>query len=329
MWHSHRRREKTMSIGDIGWSVSAAAFTLGVVILTIRAVRAHPVPSHAIVTVGASAASLTGTLLVVPLGPLNTVALAGVGGLLVAVIHRARRADQLERDLQWQRDLARLRAEQVTYVSHEIRTPLSLIRASNELLLDRLADTVQARERELLEVVRRNTDAVVSIVQRNLADARAEATLFAPALKSTDIRKLLALTLAELRQISSIPVLMTLGGPPQRLLIDQSLIRQVILNLVGNAVQPGRGASTVLVRLLQSDEGATISISDDGRGMTEEQRRMLFEPFHSDRVSEANMGVGLTISKQIVELHGGRILIDTMVAAGTTVIVTLPSGRDA
>lgn len=253
------------------------------------------------------------------------VGVLGLAALAFAVREPAARAAGLRRDVDWQRSLAEMRARQVTYVSHELRTPLALIRASNELLLERLADTVQDRERELMEVVRRNTDSVVTIVQRNLEDARAEATLFSPQLSSTDIRRLLTITLDELRQISAVPILLKSGGPPHRLRIDQSLIHQVILNIVGNAIQPGRQASSVWVRLLQSDEGATISVSDDGKGMTPEQRRGLFEPFHTDN-TQGSVGVGLAISKQIVELHGGRILVDTMVARGTTIIVTLPSG---
>jgi len=270
--------------------------------------------------------AVAGTFLAVAGREWQVVALAGIAVLSAAFAAPAIRAARLDREMAWQRSLARMRAEQVTFVNHEIRTPLTLIQASNEVLLERLAESVQARERELLDVIRRNTNAVISIVERNLADARAEATLFAPELKSTDVRRLLTLTLEEIRRISPIPIRMDVGGAPHRLMIDQSLIRQVVMNLVGNAMQPGRGATAVWVRLLQSDEGATISVSDDGQGMTAEQRKMLFEPYHSDHASSRNVGVGLSISRQIVELHGGRIMVDTMVAAGTTILVTLPSG---
>lgn len=256
-------------------------------------------------------------------------AVTGLLVLLLATRGPAKRTAKLAQDVEWQRSLAEMRARQVTYVSHELRTPLSLMRASTELLMERLGDAVDVRELQLMEVVRRNTDAVITIVQRNLQDARAEATLFSPQLSPADIRKLLAVSLEELRAISPIPILMKSGGPPQRLIMDPSLIHQVILNIVGNAIQPARAATEVWVRLLQSDEGATISVSDDGKGMTEEQRRMLFEPFHSDDAASGGVGVGLAISRQIVQLHGGRILVDTMVARGTTIIVTLPAREDA
>jgi signal transduction histidine kinase len=317
-----------MSIGDV---VALAATLLAMVALcwivvrTVRIVHSRaflPLFAGGLVTIVVALAIPAPRILTVPLGLIGLIALVAVIG------EPARRARRLQRDVEWQRSLAEMRARQVTYVSHEIRTPLSLIRASIELLIERLGETVDVREHELMEVVRRNTDSVVTIVQRNLEDARAEATLFSPNLSSTDIRRLLTITLDELRRISDVPILMKSGGPPQRLMIDQSLIHQVILNIVGNAIQPGRQASEVWVKLLQSDEGATISVSDDGKGMTAEQRRSLFEPFHSDNVAEGGVGVGLAISKQIVELHGGRILVDTMVARGTTIIITLPAGGE-
>lgn len=291
----------------------------------IQVIRANAVPSFIVPYAAGCLLVLVAVFCPLPFVVSAIIGLTGLGALSFTVREPLRRAARLARDVEWQRSLAEMRARQVTYVSHELRTPLALIRASNELLMDRLGDTVHVRELHLMEMVRRNTDAVVTIVQRNLEDARAEATLFSPQLSSTDIRRLLALTLTELRQISPIPILMKSGGPPQRLRIDQSLIHQVILNIVGNAVHPGREATSVWVRLLQSDEGATISVADDGKGMSSEQRKLLFEPFHSDSASSGSMGVGLAISKQIVELHGGRILVDTMVARGTTVIVTLPT----
>ncbi|TXD33928.1 PAS domain-containing protein [Lujinxingia vulgaris] len=113
--------------------------------------------------------------------------------------------------------------------------------------------------------------------------------------------------------------------------IDPDRIEQVISNLIDNALKHGRKEGNVQVRLHTATAHAIISVRDEGGGMSEEEVEQIFERFYSGAASRTtkSMGLGLYISRQIIEEHGGLIEIDTAPGSPTEVRVLLPLGRDA
>ncbi|MEO7126599.1 MAG: HAMP domain-containing sensor histidine kinase [Nakamurella sp.] len=254
-----------------------------------------------------------------------TLSLFVVIALFIAAIFRLLRlVKHRTRALLWHRTLAERRATQLTYVSHEIRTPLALINASANLLIERLSDSIQYKELQLLKVIQNNTNHVTTIVEQTLTMARAEASLITPKFEFCNIQRLVTDTATELRRVSSIPIVTDTHYAPGLVYIDKYLFRQALINLINNAAQPTRHATSVWIRLFQSDEGLKISISDDGDGMTQKQRETSFEFYQSDHGQSHNVGAGLAISRMIVNLHHGKIFVDTTIASGTTIIVYIP-----
>jgi signal transduction histidine kinase len=103
---------------------------------------------------------------------------------------------------------------------------------------------------------------------------------------------------------------------------DSDRIHQVLLNLLLNAVQAMEGAGTVRVVIGERDDCASVTVSDTGRGISEEQLPQIFRPFYTTRGN--GTGLGLSLARRIVEDHHGRISVTSVVGKGSTFEVLLP-----
>jgi signal transduction histidine kinase len=104
---------------------------------------------------------------------------------------------------------------------------------------------------------------------------------------------------------------------------DRDMVRQVLLNIVGNAYQAMPDGGTVVVTLTGSDGAVQIRVRDSGVGMNDEVRSHVFEPFFTTKAR--GVGLGLAVSQRIVEAHGGVITVTSGPGAGTEFVVTFPS----
>ena len=107
---------------------------------------------------------------------------------------------------------------------------------------------------------------------------------------------------------------------------DRIQLQQVLLNLILNGAESmtsARGSGELLVSSQSADGNILVSVRDSGVGMTPQDMNRLFEPFYTTK--EAGMGLGLSISRSIVEAHGGRIQVETNQGPGLTVQFTLPA----
>jgi len=109
------------------------------------------------------------------------------------------------------------------------------------------------------------------------------------------------------------------------ILIDESQMRRVLMNLIRNAIQAMPGGGKLVLKTLPSGEWTKIIVQDSGEGIDPENLDHIFEPFFSTK--EFGTGIGLTLSRQIVEEHHGRIECISRVGVGTTFVVLLPSKK--
>jgi signal transduction histidine kinase len=227
------------------------------------------------------------------------------------------------------RELDRLKDEFVSLVSHELRTPLTSIRGYVELLLEEEGQ-LHDDQRRFLEIVNRNSERLLALVADLLFLAQIDAGKPAIELASVDLNRIIE----ECVEASS-PVadskgidlglharrLPKLAGDPVRL-------AQVIDNLVSNALKFTPSGGSVEVRLRAEEGMAVLEVEDSGLGIPEEEQERLFERFfRSSNAMESAIpgtGLGLTITKAIVERHGGTIEVESEANAGTSVRVRLP-----
>lgn len=222
------------------------------------------------------------------------------------------------------RTLASRRADQVSMLSHEIRTPLAVIKGSAELLVEEGPGPLTPKQQSFVLRILDNSERMANLAEQLLTQARIEAGVFEVRPAVVDVRSLMRNIVEDLVHVTDAPIVLDAPGAPVRANVDAALIRQVVTNLVMNAARSNHELTPVQIRLTSGEGQLLVSVSDGGSGMSEEQRDRLFKRFSSGRPLGNGTGIGLFISQQVIELHGGRIFVDTITGGGTTMMFTLP-----
>jgi signal transduction histidine kinase len=221
-----------------------------------------------------------------------------------------------------------------TRAAHELRTPLTIILGEVQLALRRLDKaektttdmTVWRTHFEMIEV---RTHGLHSLVEDliELYNLRSEETQLK--LTTCDMRDLCNKVIEEQRLLTERQIELQL--PPEAVIVqaDYERFRQVIVNIVDNATKYGPENTTIQVRVHTEPARVIIEIHNDDSELSQEQQERIFEPFYRTPSAEASFkegwGLGLTISKECVERHGGRIRVESSEKRGVTFFVELPS----
>lgn len=215
-------------------------------------------------------------------------------------------------------------AEMARQVAHDIKNPLTPIQLSAEHLrrvhrdrgvplgpvLDGCVDTILAQVRLLRQIAGEFSSFASTPVARPV---------------STDVRELLeeVVRAYETGLSGRVTFVVDVAADVPSLSVDRTLIGRAITNVVENALHAMPSGGTVTLAATRAGDGATVTISDSGMGMDEEALGRIFEPYFSTKAT--GTGLGLTIAKRNIELHGGRIAITSQRGHGTSVSFTLPA----
>jgi signal transduction histidine kinase len=252
--------------------------------------------------------------------------LAGLLGLTIALVMIA--LHQLRREY----DLVRLRADFVSGVSHELRTPLAQIRMFSEtLLLGRIRS--EEEEQRSLTIIDQEARRLTQLVDNVLLFSRSERCITRLAPEATTLDSFVAevveafLPLARARNSD-----VRLDAPDMIVAsVDRSAVRQMLLNLLDNAVKYGPAGQTVRVSVRHANGRARIVVDDEGPGIHESDRMRVWEPFcrlERDRESAvAGTGIGLAVVRDLCRRHDGHEWIETSPSGGTSVVIELPGAQ--
>lgn len=231
------------------------------------------------------------------------------------------------RDVTPFREVERVKDVLLATAAHELRTPLTTIMGFSEILASRQLDP--ERQRHYLQLINDQSGVLKTIIDDLLDVAKYEAGAgLESEMETLDIIPLIGETLDDVRQ--SYPERQFDFNPA----VETALVRgiplrlsQVIRNLLVNAVKYSEADTAVTLNCVVETGLARISVKDEGIGLTDEQRRHIFEKFY--RVDASNSapggtGLGLTIAKLIVEQHGGSIEVDSEVGEGSVFTFTVP-----
>ncbi len=239
------------------------------------------------------------------------------------------RTEQLQRQAEQLRELDAVKSRFFTNLTHEFRTPLTLMLGPAEQVL---AQTGEAKTRQQVGLVRRNAQRLLRLINQLLDLSKLEAGKLE--LNSAP-GELVGLVRGTLHQFESLAaekgITLRFVAQPERLpvALDRDKLEKILFNLFSNALKFTPGGGTVAVRLTHGEDGwAQLTVEDTGVGIPAEKLPYLYDRFYqvdaSDTREGEGTGIGLALTKELVELHGGTIAIRSEVGVGTVVAVRWP-----
>ncbi|MGH2785621.1 MAG: sensor histidine kinase [Actinomycetota bacterium] len=226
-------------------------------------------------------------------------------------------------------EVDRMRTDFVSMISHELRNPLATIRGFGQLLRDRPESLPGEQRIQAYEAIVRQVDRMAALVDNVLDVSRLESDTFTYAFISFDPRRFVAECAEEAR--TSWPAHEIVVHASSRLpevAGDADRLKQVVMNLVSNACRYSPAGAAVTMRAWTDGSNLRIAVLDRGAGIAPEDVANLFQRFARLRTPDTQKvrgtGLGLYISKKIVEAHGGRILVDSEPGRGSTFTLELP-----
>jgi two-component system, NtrC family, sensor kinase len=225
---------------------------------------------------------------------------------------------------------SRHKSEFLANMSHELRTPLNAIIGFSEILGERLFGELNEKQEEYLKDIHASGQHLLSLINDILDLSKIEAGRMELELTDFHLPTALdnALTLVRERAgRRGIALHMTTDERLDYVRADERKIKQALLNLLSNAIKFTPEGGRIEVRAKQVDRSVEISVSDTGVGIAPEDQEAIFEEFRQVGTADKKVegtGLGLALSRKFIELHGGRIWVQSQVGAGSTFTFTIP-----
>ena len=242
-----------------------------------------------------------------------------------AIAERNRRLEQINAELI---KANRAKSDFLAMMSHELKTPLHAIRGYSQLLLEGVDGPLTQAQREDLENILKSGDHLLELIDNILRFSKLEASEDRPYFEAVE-----TLTIGE-EAIKAVNALAREKGlelsyhvEPCTLIADGTKIKQALINLLSNAIKYTPAGRVELSGTARENE-YIFSVSDTGIGIPEHERARIFEPFtqldSSNTREFQGVGLGLAIVKKYVEMHGGRVLVESEVGHGSVFSIVLP-----
>ncbi|HZW42797.1 MAG TPA: ATP-binding protein, partial [Dermatophilaceae bacterium] len=233
------------------------------------------------------------------------------------------------RDITERQAVEQMKQQFISSVSHELRTPLTSIRGVLEMLSDGDAGDLPEIAHDLIATAQRGSERLSRLVNDIIDVEKLAAGNFSVVPRPTDMPALIGDAIASLEGLAAATgIRLRFGQLAGRALCDPDRVEQALVNLIDNAVKFSPENGVVLVSAVPEETQVVVSVRDNGRGIPEDQLATVFERFHqvnaTDATEKGGTGLGLTITRSIVERHGGRIWVESAYGEGTRFSFTLP-----
>jgi signal transduction histidine kinase len=229
-------------------------------------------------------------------------------------------------------EVDRLKSEFFANVSHELRTPLTLILSPVDDLLDKLRPSA---ERDALKVVRRNATRLLRMIDDLLDLARLEAgglRLRVMQFDPCDLTRRVAENAMPAAKAKRVDLVFAADCEPAERYGDPHRIEIILTNLIGNAMKFTPPGGRIEVAVFHNTAGTSIEVTDTGPGISRDEQQRIFERFHqtetSERRRQGGVGIGLALARELAQLHGGSLTVDSQLGEGSTFTLFLLSGSD-
>jgi signal transduction histidine kinase len=250
-----------------------------------------------------------------------------LGRLAASAVQNIRAYDSERRTVEELRRLSELRADFVSLVSHEMRSPMAAVIGAARTLEQRWRELTPDQRQAFLGLIAGETTRLAALIGDVLDTSRIDAGTFSYRFADVDVSALVQEVVATARLAQDeVPLVADVHSDLPRVRGDSERLRQVLGNLIDNAVKYSPAGGTVEVRVAAHDHAVVVSVHDRGPGVASEDQRLIFEKF--GRVSSGNSkpgtGLGLYIARSIAEAHGGTLEVVSSPGRGSTFTLRLP-----
>jgi len=235
------------------------------------------------------------------------------------------------RDITKEAEIDCMKGEFLSMAAHELRAPMTSIRGYSDMLLLGLVGEYDQRQKQFLNTIKTNVDRVLEMVNEFSEISRLETGALKLDAKSLHVGDLVSEVIVSLRpQIQAKEINLTIEVPPDLPQVwgDRTRIIQVLTNLVSNAYKYTPEGGQIAIAAQWLDDTVQVDVADTGIGIAPQDQARLFTRFfradHPEVRRVTGTGLGLSIVKSIVEMHGGRIWVESQLGEGSTFSFTLP-----
>ena len=245
-------------------------------------------------------------------------------------ITERKQADELRLEVEKHIRLDKLKDDFINTVSHELRTPLSITKEAISLILERALGEINDQQTEILGIAKNNLERLTRIINGLLDVSRIEAGKVELRREDFELQSLIREIAAGFEgkaREKGLELRLNLPPDPVRVYADEDKLSQIFTNLIDNAVKFTVQGS-IEVSAAEKSQEIECRVSDTGIGIPPESLPMIFDKFtqfgRKDGPGEKGTGLGLSIVKGLVEVHGGKIHVESKLGQGTTLTFTLP-----
>jgi signal transduction histidine kinase len=268
-----------------------------------------------------------------PITPANVELFTLVSQQLATALEEARLYAEIKEKSAQLESASRHKSEFLANMSHELRTPLNSIIGFSEVLGERLFGDLNAKQAECLNDISTSGKHLLSLINDILDLSKIEAGRMDLELTTFDLAHAIDDSVALMHEWAGqrgIVLQADVAGATGEIRGDERKLRQVLLNLLSNAIKFTPPGGRVDVRAIRTDGAGEVSVKDTGVGVAPEDQEAVFEEFRQVGAGAAKhegTGLGLTLCRKFVELHGGTIWLESQVGCGSTFTFRIPTRR--
>ncbi|MCS7231378.1 MAG: ATP-binding protein [Elusimicrobiota bacterium] len=231
-------------------------------------------------------------------------------------------------DITLEKEIDKMKDDFLHSITHDLRNPMTSIRGFIKFLLDGTAGEINEQQKKILETIDRASFKLLNMINDILDIAKLEAGKMEVMLEEVNITKIISSVIELLQpqyERKNIKLIFNPQKDSIKVLVDPKLIERVYINLIGNAIKFTPEEGTIKVDVYESENYLESFVEDTGEGIPKEYLDKIFEKFGQVKnKSKGGTGLGLTICKYIIELHKGKIWVESEVGKGSKFIFRLP-----
>jgi signal transduction histidine kinase len=225
---------------------------------------------------------------------------------------------------------SRHKSEFLANMSHELRTPLNAILGFSQVLQQKLFGELNPKQDEYVEDILSSGNHLLSLINDVLDLSKVEAGQIELEVAPFSLREAVERGAAMVRERASknsVAIVAEIAPEVHVVEADERRIRQVLFNLLSNAIKFTPAGGRIAVTAARAGGEVEVAVTDTGPGIAADDRERIFEEFQQTEVGASQhegTGLGLALSKRLVELHGGRIWVESELGSGSRFVFTLP-----